>query len=97
MSKPKFSLKDSAEYRGNNDIWEVLKGVMPHPMKRDEPFEGKVHPGVFGRLIIGLEATFRIQIWGDVEPLKNLMERIPTLNVLYDEIETKIQDRYGRN
>lgn len=96
MSKPKFNLKDSAEYRGNNTIWTALKVGMPC-IKRDEPLEGKVHPVDFGRLIIGLEATFRIQIWGDVEPLKNLMERIPTLNALYDEIEAKIQYRQGWN
>ena len=96
MSKPKFNLKDSAEYRGNNNIWEALKVGMPH-IKRDEPLEGIVHPVDFGRFIIGLEATFRIQIWGDTERLKTLRERIPTLNALYDEIEAKIQYRQGWN
>lgn len=97
MSKPKFNLKNSAEYRGDNTIWTALKVGMPCVIKRDEPFEGKVLQVDFGRFIIGLEETFGIRIWGDTERLKNLMKRIPTLNALYDEIEAKIQYRQGWN
>ena len=96
MKKPKFNLKPSEKYRDNQCIWNAIflrnksKGLW---MDKNAKFDELEMP-LIGVLVVELERFFNIIIWPANETLLDFIKRVPTLNAIYDEIETALQIKF---
>lgn len=99
MEKKKFKLKTSTDYRQNQEIWHAIEstfvGRCGYKIKRDRILEKYIDGASIALFFLDLENKHHIDLWGVDEPLSSVMEKLPTLNAVYDAIEAKVSYKFA--
>lgn len=99
MEKKKFKLKTSVDYRQNQKIWDAIESTFVercgYKIKRDRILKNSIDCTSIALFFFDLENKCRIDLWRVDEPLSSVMEKLPTLNAVYDAIEAKVSYKFA--